>query len=288
MKFRLDPDNLNAPDEELLEDLLKVANQIGVKSVKMREYNKIGRFSSGTIARRFNGWNHALEKAGLEIKFRPEISDDELITDMKRVAQEIAPKKMTQKLYNEKGKFSSTTINDRFGWNKALIELNLKVSLRVDLTEQELFQNLEAVWVNLGHVPRRRDMVKSNSEFSERPYLNKYGSWRKALEAFVEYINSDSSEPLRQDENVSQVLSTDIKKTPFKHKTKRDISARLKVQVLIRDGNKCKLCGVTVTGKNIHFDHIKPWSKGGETVVENLQVLCAEHNLAKGNFYDGD
>ena len=51
----------------------------------------------------------------------------------------------------------------------------------------------------------------------------------------------------------------------------------------MRDGNKCRLCGITVTGENIHFDHIKPWSKGGETVLENLQVLCNVHNLAKGN-----
>ena len=61
------------------------------------------------------------------------------------------------------------------------------------------------------------------------------------------------------------------------------ISSRLKVQVLMRDSNKCKLCGTTVTGENIDFDHIKPWSKGGETVLENVQVLCASHNLAKGD-----
>jgi len=43
-----------------------------------------------------------------------------------------------------------------------------------------------------------------------------------------------------------------------------------------------------VTGDNTHFDQIKPWSKGGETVLENLQVLCAKHNLAKGDWYDAD
>ena len=44
------------------------------------------------------------------------------------------------------------------------------------------------------------------------------------------------------------------------------------------------LCGITDTGVNIHFDHIKPWPKNGETVLENLLVLCAEHNLAKGDW----
>jgi hypothetical protein len=51
----------------------------------------------------------------------------------------------------------------------------------------------------------------------------------------------------------------------------------------MRDGNKCKLCGKILTGDEIHFDHIVSWSKGGETTLENLQVLCAKHNLAKGN-----
>lgn len=32
-----------------------------------------------------------------------------------------------------------------------------------------------------------------------------------------------------------------------------------------------------------HADHIKPWSKGGETTVANGQVACAACNLAKGN-----
>lgn len=35
--------------------------------------------------------------------------------------------------------------------------------------------------------------------------------------------------------------------------------------------------------KEMHPDHIKPWSKGGKTVEENCQMLCARHNEAKGN-----
>ena len=30
-------------------------------------------------------------------------------------------------------------------------------------------------------------------------------------------------------------------------------------------------------------DHIKPWVEGGRTSVENLQMLCKEHNRAKGD-----
>jgi len=285
MKFKLKPDNRNASDEELFEDLLRVARKLGLQSITMRDYNKIGRFHSATIANRFGGWNIALEKAGLETGKQSNISNEELIADIKRVALEIAPLKLTQNLYNEKGKYTSQTIRERFGWNRALRNLNLEI-YNVNITEKELFVNLEKVWINLGRVPGRRDMVKPLSKYSETPYRNRYGSWRKALEAFVDYINSDSKEVLDADEIVPDISESEKGEVTYRHKTKRDISDRLKVRVLIRDGNKCKLCGITVTGENIHFDHIKPWSKRGETVVENIQVLCAKHNLAKGDFYE--
>lgn len=33
----------------------------------------------------------------------------------------------------------------------------------------------------------------------------------------------------------------------------------------------------------MHADHIKPWDKGGETELDNLQLLCATCNITKGN-----
>ncbi len=285
MEFRLKPDNRNASNEELLEDLSSTVKKLGLKSIKMRDYNKSGRFSSATIANRFGGWNAALKKAGLQIGRQSKISDEELIADIKRVALEISPRNLTQKKYHERGKFTSQTITERLGWNRILQELDLEI-YKMNISEKELFKNLETVWITLGHAPGRRDMVKPLSQYSQRPYINRYRSWRKALEAFVEYINSDSKNFTESEELIPDTSGSEREEVTYKHKTKRDISDRLKVRVLIRDGNKCRLCGVTVTGDNIHFDHIKPWSKGGETVIENLQVLCAKHNLAKGDFYE--
>ena len=37
-------------------------------------------------------------------------------------------------------------------------------------------------------------------------------------------------------------------------------------------------------GVELHVDHIFPWSKGGETVLENLQTLCSRCNGGKSKF----
>lgn len=61
----------------------------------------------------------------------------------------------------------------------------------------------------------------------------------------------------------------------------RMIPSAIKLAVWKRDGGKCRMCG---SKDNLHFDHILPFSKGGTSLkVENIQLLCARHNLEKRN-----
>lgn len=60
---------------------------------------------------------------------------------------------------------------------------------------------------------------------------------------------------------------------------RRIIPTAIKLEVWKRDKGKCVVCG---SKDNLHFDHIIPFSKGGSSLVsENIQLLCARHNLAK-------
>lgn len=59
----------------------------------------------------------------------------------------------------------------------------------------------------------------------------------------------------------------------------RMIPTSVKLEVWKRDKGKCRECGST---DNLHFDHILPFSKGGTSLkAENIQLLCARHNLQK-------
>lgn len=69
-------------------------------------------------------------------------------------------------------------------------------------------------------------------------------------------------------------------------KTSRVISDKLRYQVLKRDCFKCCACGASPAkdaSVELHIDHIVPWSKGGETTLDNLQTLCSRCNLGKGD-----
>ena len=57
------------------------------------------------------------------------------------------------------------------------------------------------------------------------------------------------------------------------------IPTSVKLEVWKRDEGRCVICG---RKDNLHFDHVIPYSKGGSSLVaENIQILCAKHNLAK-------
>jgi hypothetical protein len=59
----------------------------------------------------------------------------------------------------------------------------------------------------------------------------------------------------------------------------RQIPSSVKQAVWKRDGGKCVECGAAT---ELHFDHVIPYSKGGTSLIaENIQLLCARHNLGK-------
>lgn len=79
------------------------------------------------------------------------------------------------------------------------------------------------------------------------------------------------------DKAVDQKLKRALELKDIDHN--RMIPTSVKLEVWKRDKGQCIQCE---SKNNLHFDHILPYSKGGTSLkAENIQLLCARHNLEK-------
>jgi 5-methylcytosine-specific restriction endonuclease McrA len=61
---------------------------------------------------------------------------------------------------------------------------------------------------------------------------------------------------------------------------RREVIPRdIRLAVFERDGGRCVECG---SNFDIQYDHVIPFSMGGASTVENLQILCSDCNRQKG------
>lgn len=62
------------------------------------------------------------------------------------------------------------------------------------------------------------------------------------------------------------------------------IAVGLRFRVFVRDGFRCRYCGISVDeGAILHVDHVVPQSRGGDTTLENLVTACIDCNLGKSD-----
>ena len=56
-----------------------------------------------------------------------------------------------------------------------------------------------------------------------------------------------------------------------------------RIEAYERQKGMCPKCGEHFELSEMQADHITPWSKGGKTISENCQMLCADCNRKKSN-----
>ena len=301
MDYVLNDYHRNISDEELLKDIVRVAKNLGKETITTKEYIKNGGlFHSSTIQRRFGGWVNALCRAGLQPKRAQTttqgIPDSELITDLHRIAENLGKKTFSSTEYSQYGKYSIDALLHRFKtWNNALYVSGLEPfdhllgGTKSRISEYECLEEIERIWILLGRQPTSTDIKNRISRYSLHTFERRFGSWRKALEAFVAYMNGETEVEIPDEPDNIQlpiVMQQKSLKTETTHNTKRDINLRMRFLVMKRDNFKCCICGrspAMTPGLELHIDHIVPWSKGGETVIDNLQTLCSDCNLGKSD-----
>lgn len=219
--------------------------------------------------------------------------DKELLDELRRCAKEINRKTITMVEFEEHGKCHPSTIQRRFGsWVNALKLAELEPSRsKIGITDEELFENIEAMWTSLGRQPQYGEVKSPDSEYSVGTYENRFGTWSDARRAFVEWVNSDDSENTLSGAETNDKSAPKQSQKPIRHKrrTRREISLRQRFRILLRNDFRCMACGASPAkqaGVELHVDHIVPWSKGGETTDDNLECKCSKCNLGKGNAFN--
>lgn len=307
MKFELNEYHRNTSDEDLLDDLCRVAAINNKDTVTIMEYRKSGAYGSNTIQRRFGSWTIALERAGLKVYSyqmaaaakNPEnrfSSNQQILDDIIRVAKSLSLPTITTGQYKGHGKYDRSTILNRFGsWDKALKSANLsETGFTKNISDNDLLFEIERLWIKLGRQPTTTDVKNGLSNYSLNTFSRRFGGWRQALEMFIKYINADKdnsnnngNEKIPEAEQTTHYVSQETEKiTMPMHNTNRDPNYRLRFKVMQRDNFKCCACGSSPAkdpSVELHVDHIIPWAKGGETEIDNLQTLCSKCNIGKSD-----
>ena len=109
--------------------------------------------------------------------------------------------------------------------------------------------------------------------WSDNGYFHLIDSWIKSDDLRKVFkFKLIAIETVRDESIPEDSIDADVKRS-------RIIPSSIKLEVWKRDNGMCVQCQ---SKDELHFDHILPFSKGGTSIkVENVQLLCARHNLEK-------
>ena len=299
---------LSYDDEAILAELRRVAALVDSPFLTKTVFDRHSKVHSSTVRKRFGTWQEALAKAGLEIRsaqtrealkaINRRLTDDEILAAIRLVSEKYGGNPVTQELFNQHAEMNAATVRDRFGsWGAGLNRAGVAISNHGKrYSDEDYFENLLSVWTHHGRQPKYGEMDEPPSAISSNAYEKKWGTWTRALLAFVERVNSDNRQneaepiPVAPETVARQVQRRRPGRRRAKEEDQRQIKLGLRYAVLKRDRFRCVLCGAspaTNLGCVLHVDHVVPWSKGGETIAENLRSLCEDCNLGKSDKLEG-
>ncbi len=196
---------------------------------------------------------------------------------------------VSKREFNLYGAVNADAIRVRFGsWKRAVMKAGFYLSRSGRrYTDEECFENLLAVWTHHGRAPLCREMRQLPSAVGPKAYIKRWGSWNKALSAFVERVEADypqEKKPVTPEPLAKRLPSPGVGQVP--DCDRHEIKLGLRYHIMVRDRFRCVLCGRSpATDLTCHLvvDHIRPFSRGGKTIPSNLRCTCKECNLGKSD-----
>lgn len=229
-----------------------------------------------------------------------EIPENKMIDELEKAARHFNFIEFGWRDFNKIAEISSNPVKKHFGsWRKGLEALKKHlIDKGLDLKprpyapnriypDKKLFEEMERIWQVVGQRPSRYEWEVSNPKISYNTYKQRFGGWTNACLKFIEY---KMGREILADSFVLSEREKPTEKTVIPHEynneNSRNVSLRLRLEVLYRDNFRCVFCGkspATDIGTKLHIDHVTPFSKGGKSVLDNLQTLCEECNLGKSD-----
>lgn len=145
-------------------------------------------------------------------------SDESLLNELRRAAKLLNKDTLTEREFAQHGRASYHVITKRFGsWNNALKKAGLTIHHATNISDEELFTEIERVWNQLGRQPQYRE-INQLGKFSTKPYENRFGSWVKAVEAFVQWKGKGEADRIGDLKEISPEILIDQPQKPRKTK----------------------------------------------------------------------
>jgi len=177
------PGTTPIPDEQILKDLRQVADDLDTVWLTMDAYDEEnGIVAAETVTSRFGSWTSALEKAGVRSKAPENVSDEVIIKDLRRVADNLDTERLRIKNYAEADRLVSVVrVQQRFGsWSAAIEEAGLK-SGDSGPSEEKILADLKQVADEMGADTLTPDDYASADGITVGTVKRRFESWENAL-----------------------------------------------------------------------------------------------------------
>jgi len=168
-------------ESELLAELRRLAGELET-SPSVDQMDEHGAYSSRTYRKRFDSWNEAKARAGIEPTRTVRYSEAELLDRLRGFADELGatPSKAQMR---ERGPHAPSTYASRFGsWSDALEAAGFEPQTSATgISEDELLGDLRRVAGRLDRRPTSEE-YDEHGRYSDSTYFRRFDSWADALE----------------------------------------------------------------------------------------------------------
>ncbi len=120
---------------ELLDDIRRVAEELGATSLPKRLYEAHGRFSIAAIQGRFGSWNAAAERVGLTPAGRRDISEEELFENLRNVWVALGRQPRKREMVKPRSRYTHDPYSQKYGGWLDAVRAFLKDCDRYEKTE---------------------------------------------------------------------------------------------------------------------------------------------------------